>query len=84
MGGRIIGKIEEGRKITDVARELTSPTRLLECLAGVTGEVFVGSTTPAGDRYIVLSAERNRHITAQQAANWFLAATGQQILEHCS
>ncbi|GFV60538.1 transposable element Tcb2 transposase [Trichonephila clavipes] len=39
----------------------------------------VRSTTPAEDRYIVLSAKRNRRTTAQQAANQFLAASGKQI-----
>ncbi|GFT18813.1 transposable element Tcb1 transposase [Trichonephila clavipes] len=39
----------------------------------------VRSTTPAGDRYIVLSAKRNRRTTTQQVANQFLAASGKQI-----
>ncbi|GFW68662.1 transposable element Tc1 transposase [Trichonephila clavipes] len=39
----------------------------------------VRSTTPAEDRYIILSAKRNRHTTAQQVANQFLAASGKQI-----
>ncbi|GFS92845.1 transposable element Tcb2 transposase [Trichonephila clavipes] len=39
----------------------------------------VRSTTPAEDRYIVLSAKRNRSTTAQQVANQFLAASGKQI-----
>ncbi|GFX71853.1 transposable element Tcb2 transposase [Trichonephila clavipes] len=39
----------------------------------------VRSTTPAEDRYIVLSVKRNRRTTAQQVANQFLAASGQQI-----
>ncbi|GFV95368.1 transposable element Tcb1 transposase [Trichonephila clavipes] len=39
----------------------------------------VRSTTPAEDRYIVLSAKRNRRTTAQQVANQFLAASGKQI-----
>ncbi|GFV57139.1 transposable element Tcb2 transposase [Trichonephila clavipes] len=39
----------------------------------------VRSTTPAEDRYIVLSAKRNRRITVQQVANQFLAASGKQI-----
>ncbi|GFU96839.1 transposable element Tc1 transposase [Trichonephila clavipes] len=39
----------------------------------------VRSTTPAEDRYIVLSAKRNRRTTAQQLANHFLAASGKQI-----
>ncbi|GFW83682.1 HTH_Tnp_Tc3_2 domain-containing protein [Trichonephila clavipes] len=39
----------------------------------------VRSTTPAEDRYIVLSAKGNRRTTAQQVANQFLAASGKQI-----
>ncbi|GFV42344.1 integrase catalytic domain-containing protein [Trichonephila clavipes] len=39
----------------------------------------VRSTTPAEDRYIILSAKRNRRTTAQQVANQFLAASGKQI-----
>ncbi|GFY12963.1 HTH_Tnp_Tc3_2 domain-containing protein [Trichonephila clavipes] len=66
MRGRIIGKIEEERKITDVARETARGGR-------------VRSTTPAEDRYIVLSAKRNRRTTAHQVANQFLAASGKQI-----
>ncbi|GFX47625.1 transposable element Tcb2 transposase [Trichonephila clavipes] len=43
------------------------------------GGGHVRSTTPAEDRYIVLSAKRNRRTTAQQVANQFLAASGKQI-----
>ncbi|GFX38741.1 transposable element Tcb2 transposase [Trichonephila clavipes] len=39
----------------------------------------VRSTTPAEDRYIVLSAKRNRRTTTQQVANQFFAASGKQI-----
>ncbi|GFY21924.1 transposable element Tcb1 transposase [Trichonephila clavipes] len=39
----------------------------------------VRSTTPAEDRYIVLSAKKNRRTAAQQVANQFLAASGKQI-----
>ncbi|GFU26736.1 transposable element Tcb2 transposase [Trichonephila clavipes] len=39
----------------------------------------VRSTTPAEDRYIVLSAKGNRRTTAQQVANQFRAASGKQI-----
>ncbi|GFV20227.1 transposable element Tcb1 transposase [Trichonephila clavipes] len=39
----------------------------------------VRSTAPVEDRYIVLSAKRNRRTTAQQVANQFLAASGKQI-----
>ncbi|GFW49084.1 hypothetical protein TNCV_3902811 [Trichonephila clavipes] len=43
------------------------------------GRGRVRSTTPAEDRYMVLTAKRNRRTTAQQVANQFLAATGKQI-----
>ncbi|GFV43197.1 transposable element Tcb2 transposase [Trichonephila clavipes] len=39
----------------------------------------VRSTTPADNRYMVLSAKRNKRTTAQQVANQFLAASGKQI-----
>ncbi|GFV12792.1 transposable element Tcb1 transposase [Trichonephila clavipes] len=89
MRGRFIGKIEEGRKITDVAREFdiahSVVSRLLKSFktTGMCsrrhGGGRVRSTTPAEDRYIVLSAKRNRRTTAQQVANQFLAASGKQI-----
>ncbi|GFW13361.1 transposable element Tcb1 transposase [Trichonephila clavipes] len=43
------------------------------------GRGRVRSTTPAEDRYIVLSAKRTRRTTAQQVENQFLAASGKQI-----
>ncbi|GFV67328.1 HTH_Tnp_Tc3_2 domain-containing protein [Trichonephila clavipes] len=89
MRGRIIRKIEEGRKITDVAREFdiahSVVSRLLKSFktSGMCSRRLGGgrvrSTTPAEDRYIVLSAKRNRRTTAQQVANQFLAASGKQI-----
>ncbi|GFY01284.1 transposable element Tcb2 transposase [Trichonephila clavipes] len=89
MRGRIIGKIEEGRKITDVAREFDITHSVVSRLwksfktTGMCsrrhGRGRVRSTTPAEDRYIVLSAKRNRRTTAQQVANQFLAASGKQI-----
>ncbi|GFX51886.1 transposable element Tc1 transposase [Trichonephila clavipes] len=89
MRGRIIGKIEEGRKITDVAREFDIAHSVVSRLwksfktTGMCsrrhGGGRVRSTTPAEDRYIVLSAKRNRHTTAQQVANQFLAASEKQI-----
>ncbi|GFW09856.1 transposable element Tcb2 transposase [Trichonephila clavipes] len=76
MRGRIIGKIEEGRKITDVAREFDIAHSVVSRLwksfktTGMCsrrhGVGRVRSTTPAEDRYIVLSAKRNRRTTAQQ------------------
>ncbi|GFT67093.1 hypothetical protein TNCV_4889931 [Trichonephila clavipes] len=56
-----------------------SHLKLLECVVDGTGEVVLESTMPAEDRYIVLSANRNRRTTAQQVANQFLAASGKQI-----
>ncbi|GFU42710.1 transposable element Tcb2 transposase [Trichonephila clavipes] len=89
MRGRIIGKIEEGRKITDVAREFDIAHSIVSrlwksfktngmCSRRHRGD-RVRSKTPAEDRYIVLSAKRNRRTTAQQVANHFLAASGKQI-----
>ncbi|GFW59186.1 transposable element Tcb2 transposase [Trichonephila clavipes] len=76
MRGRIIGKIEEGRKITDVAREFDIAHSVVSRLwksfktTGMCsrrhGGGRVRSTTPAEDRYIDLSAKRNRRTTAQQ------------------
>ncbi|GFY32154.1 transposable element Tcb1 transposase [Trichonephila clavipes] len=87
--GRIIGKIEEGRKITDVAREFDIAHSVVSRLwksfktTGMCSKRHGGgrvrSTTPAEDTYIVLSAKRNRRTTAQQVANQFLAASGKQI-----
>ncbi|GFX19741.1 transposable element Tcb2 transposase [Trichonephila clavipes] len=87
--GRIIGKIEEGRKITDVAREFDIAHSVVSRLwksfktpgmySRRHGEGRVRSTTPAEDRYIVLSAKRNWRTTAQQVANQFLSASGKQI-----
>ncbi|GFX54798.1 transposable element Tcb1 transposase [Trichonephila clavipes] len=89
MRGRIIGKIEEGRKITDVAREFDIAHSVVSWLwksfttTGMCsrrhGGGRVRSMTPSEDRYIVLSAKRNRRTTAQQVANQFLAASGKQI-----
>ncbi|GFY14115.1 transposable element Tc1 transposase [Trichonephila clavipes] len=89
MSGRIIGKIEEGRKITDVAREFDIAHSVVSRLwksfktTGMCSRRHwrgrVRSTTPAEDRYIVLSAKRNRRTTAQRVANQFLAASGKQI-----
>ncbi|GFY12087.1 transposable element Tcb2 transposase [Trichonephila clavipes] len=89
MRCRIIGKIEEGRKITDVAREFDITHSVVSRLwksfktTGMCsrrhGGDRVRSTTPAEDRYIVLSAKRNGRTTAQQVANQFLAASVKQI-----
>ncbi|GFU64234.1 uncharacterized protein TNCV_3746011 [Trichonephila clavipes] len=74
MRGRIIGKIEEGRKITDVAREFDIAHSVVSRLwksfktTGMCSRRHRGcrvrSTTPAEDRYIVISAKRNRRTTA--------------------
>ncbi|GFT62789.1 transposable element Tcb1 transposase [Trichonephila clavipes] len=89
MRGRIIGKIEEGRKITHVAKEFDIAHSVVSRLwksfetTGMCsrrhGGGRVRSTTPAEDRYIVLSAKSNRRTTAQQVANQFLAASVKQI-----
>ncbi|GFW66447.1 transposable element Tcb2 transposase [Trichonephila clavipes] len=77
MRSRIIEKIEEGRKITDVAREFDiahSVVSRLWKLFKTTGMCSrrhgggrVRSTTPAEDRYIILSAKRTG---APQLRRW--------------
>ncbi|GFW93168.1 transposable element Tcb1 transposase [Trichonephila clavipes] len=89
MRGRIIGKIEEERKITDVAREFDIAHSVVSRLwksfktTGMCsrwhGEVVLEVRRLQKDRYIVLSAKRNRRTTALQVANQFLAASGKQI-----
>ncbi|GFX06191.1 transposable element Tcb1 transposase [Trichonephila clavipes] len=89
MRSRIFGKIEEGRKITDVAREFDIAHSVVSRLwksfktTGMCSRRHargrVRSTTPAKDRYFVLSAKRNRRTTALQVANQFLAPSGKQI-----
>ncbi|GFS52350.1 transposable element Tcb2 transposase [Trichonephila clavipes] len=81
--------IEEGRKITDVAREfdiahsvvsrLWKSFKTTEMCSRRHGGGRVRSTTPAEDRYIVLSVKRNRRTTAQQVANQFLVGSGKHI-----
>ncbi|GFV63818.1 transposable element Tc3 transposase [Trichonephila clavipes] len=82
MRGRIIGKIEEGRKITDVAREFDIAHSVVSRLwksfktTGMCsrrhGGGRVRSTTPAEDRYIVLSAKRNRRTPLSRSQISFL------------
>ncbi|GFX51577.1 transposable element Tcb1 transposase [Trichonephila clavipes] len=90
MLGRIIGKIEEGRKITDVAREFdiahSVVTRLWKSFktTGMCsrrhGGGRVRSTTPAEDKYIVLSAKKEQaHRSSAGGKSQFLAASGKQI-----
>ncbi|GFT77749.1 hypothetical protein TNCV_3607111 [Trichonephila clavipes] len=88
MRDRIIGKIEEGRKITDVARSSTSFTalfhgcgshlKLLECVVDGTGEVVL-EVRRLQKTDISSYQQRNRRTTAQQVANQFLAVLGKQI-----
>ncbi|GFW02370.1 HTH_Tnp_Tc3_2 domain-containing protein [Trichonephila clavipes] len=55
-----------------------SHLKLLECVVDGTGEVVL-EVRRLQKTYIVLSAKRNWHTTAQQVANQFLAASGKQI-----
>ncbi|GFV68716.1 uncharacterized protein TNCV_1902321 [Trichonephila clavipes] len=76
--GRIIGKIEEGRKITDVAREFDIAHSVVSRLwksfktTGMCsrrhGGGRVRSTTPAEDRYIVLYQQKGTG--APQLSRW--------------
>ncbi|GFU17715.1 transposable element Tcb1 transposase [Trichonephila clavipes] len=81
MRGRIIGKIEELRKITDVAREFDIAHSVVSRLwksfktTGMCsrrhGGGRVRSTTPAEDRYIVLSAKKEQaHHSSAARLQW--------------
>ncbi|GFV29261.1 hypothetical protein TNCV_4602931 [Trichonephila clavipes] len=82
----LLERSKKGEKVTDVSREFDIAHSVVSRLwksfktAGICsrrhGGGRVRSTTPAEDRYIVLSAKRNRRTTAQQVANRFLAASG--------
>ncbi|GFV33099.1 hypothetical protein TNCV_4620341 [Trichonephila clavipes] len=89
MRGRIIGKIEEGRKITDVAREFDIAHSVVSRLwksfktTGMCSRRHWGgrvrSTTPAEDRYISSYQQKGTGAPQlQQVANQFLAASGKR------
>ncbi|GFT80576.1 transposable element Tcb1 transposase [Trichonephila clavipes] len=88
MRGRIIGKFEEGRKITDVAREFDIAHSVVSRLwksfktTGMCsrrhGEVML-EVRRLQKTDISSYQQRNRRTTAQQVANQFLAASGKQI-----
>ncbi|GFW08485.1 hypothetical protein TNCV_2775071 [Trichonephila clavipes] len=89
MRGRIIGKIEDRRKITDVAREFYIAHSVVSRLwksfktTGMCsrrhGEVVLEVRRLQKTDISSLSAKRNSCTTAQQVANQFLAASGKQI-----
>ncbi|GFU23103.1 hypothetical protein TNCV_3515481 [Trichonephila clavipes] len=88
MRGRIIGKIEEGRKITDVVREFDIAHSVVSRLWNsfkTTGMCsrWYGEVVLDGRRLqktdISSYQKRNRRTTAQQVANQFLAASGKHI-----
>ncbi|GFW38552.1 transposable element Tc3 transposase [Trichonephila clavipes] len=87
--GRIIGKLEEGRSVTNVAEEFGIAHSIFSRLwrqFQTTGTHIRGfssgrprGTTPADDRYIVLQARRNRRQTAGEIARHTTQATGRPI-----
>ncbi|GFY36567.1 transposable element Tcb2 transposase [Trichonephila clavipes] len=87
--GRIIGKSEEGRSVTNVAAEFGIAHSIVSRLwrqFQTTGTAIRGSvvvvhekTTPADDRYIVLQARRNRRQTAGEIARHTTQVTGRPI-----
>ncbi|GFV91926.1 hypothetical protein TNCV_2975971 [Trichonephila clavipes] len=86
MRGRIIGKIEEGRKITDVARAFDIAHSVVSRLwksfktTGMCsrrhGEVVLEVRRLQKTDISSYISKRNRRTTAQQVANQFLAASG--------
>ncbi|GFS98008.1 transposable element Tcb1 transposase [Trichonephila clavipes] len=89
MRGLIIGKIEEGRKITDVAREFDIAHSVVSRLwksfktTGMCsrrhGEVVLEVRRLQKTDISSYQQKKNRRTTAQQVANQFLAASGKQI-----
>ncbi|GFX02840.1 transposable element Tcb2 transposase [Trichonephila clavipes] len=89
MRGRIIGKIEEGRKITDVVREFDIAHSVVSRLwksfktTGMCsrrhGEVVLEVRRLQKTDISSYQQKRNRRTTAQQVANQFLAASGKKI-----
>ncbi|GFU08118.1 transposable element Tcb1 transposase [Trichonephila clavipes] len=90
MRGRIIGKIEEGRKIKKVAREFDIAHSVVSRLwksfktTGMCsrrhGEVVLKvRRLQKTDISSYQQKKRSRRTTAQQVANQFLAASGKQI-----
>ncbi|GFX94533.1 transposable element Tcb1 transposase [Trichonephila clavipes] len=89
MRGLIIGKIEEGRKITDVARGVRHRSQRFSWLwksfksTGMCsrrhGEVVLEVRRLEKTVISSYQQKRNRRTTAQQVANQFLAASGKQI-----
>ncbi|GFT88718.1 putative transposable element [Trichonephila clavipes] len=88
-GSRIIGKLEEGRRVTSVAVEFGIAHSIVSRLwrqFQTTGTAIRGfssgrprGTTPADDRYIILQARRNRRQTAGEIAKHTTQATGRLI-----
>ncbi|GFY07341.1 transposable element Tc1 transposase [Trichonephila clavipes] len=82
-------KLEEGRSVTSVAAEFGIAHSIVSRLwrqFQTTGTAIRGfssgrprGTTPAGDRYIVLQARRNRRRTAGETARHTTQATGRPI-----
>ncbi|GFW49261.1 transposable element Tcb2 transposase [Trichonephila clavipes] len=66
MRGRIIGKIEEGRKITDVAREF-------DIAHSVISRLWKSFKTTG------MCSRRHGEVVLEQVANQFLVASGKQI-----
>ncbi|GFV46544.1 hypothetical protein TNCV_3234311 [Trichonephila clavipes] len=90
MRDRIIGKIEEGRKITDVARSSTSLTalfhgcgshlKLLECVVDGTEEVVLKYDACRRQIYRPISKKEQAHHSSAGSKS-FLAASGKRISE---
>ncbi|GFX41138.1 transposable element Tcb2 transposase [Trichonephila clavipes] len=86
---RIIGKLEEGRRVTSVAAEFGIAHSIVSRRwrqFQTTGRAIRGfsngrprGTTPTEDRYIVLQARRNRQQTAGEIARHTTQATGRPI-----
>ncbi|GFX75142.1 hypothetical protein TNCV_3170691 [Trichonephila clavipes] len=87
MRGRIIGKIEEGRKITDVAREFDIAHSVVSRLWKSFKTTGMCSRRHEGGRVLEvrrlqktdISSYQQKGTGTPQLSRWFLAASGKQI-----
>ncbi|GFX69474.1 transposable element Tcb2 transposase [Trichonephila clavipes] len=87
--GRIIGKLEEGRTVTNIAAEfginksvVSRAWKAFHTTGTAVRKVGGGrprTTTAGDDRYIILQAERGRRQSASIIAQQLSTATGRQV-----
>ena len=89
MKGRIIGRLENGQSQTEVSRELNVPQSVISRLwrrfqdeGNVTRRPIQGRprvTTVRQDRYLQLTAKRQKTLPARQLSNQLAATSGTRV-----